>query len=212
MPTRYGIWIATENDVAPVAHAALPVPGVPAREFISYGRPVINSAGDTAFFGRTDNVPFDTGIWATSAGELRMVVLENESAPGTLGAVFDEFRTNPVLNSNGDMVFWAELKDHTGGVTNLDDSGIWLHSGGTTRLLMREGDSVPILKNAAYGVVNAPTFNDSGTMAYLAQLRIDAGNGTTEYSNGLFRSHTQGGDPELILRGGDTAPGSHAGR
>lgn len=210
LASRHGIWLASDGVVTPIAHAAVPVPGVPVREFVGFGRPVINSAGDTAFFGRTNSSPDrNTGIWATSAGELETLVLENDIAHGTSGAVFDEFRTNPVLNSQNDLVFWAELKDNTGDVTNLNDMGIWLHSGGTNRLLIRAGDSVPSIDNAVYGSVNAPTLNDSGTIAYLAQLRIDSGNGTTEYSNGLFRSHIQGGDSELILRGGDAAPGTN---
>ncbi len=130
--------IATTGDQAP---------GTPSGAvFSSFGsNPVLNDAGQTAYFGvlRTGTGGVDStndrGIWRDTT----LVAREGSQAGGTpSGAVFSGFN-NPVLNDAGQTAYIGFLRTGAGGVDSTNDRGIWITgTNGQSLLAAREGDTL----------------------------------------------------------------------
>jgi hypothetical protein len=149
-----GLFIGTNQANAQlVVRKGDQVPGAPAGLVVGgIGIPI--GGGNTVGFRTVVAGPgVTTGVndraiftWSATDG-LRMQARQGDVAPGTGGALFGVLGTmNPVFGNgallnvgpNGDVAFYAPL---TGaGVTTSNDTGIWIASGATVRLVAREGD------------------------------------------------------------------------
>ena len=89
----------------------------------------LNATEDTAYYS-----------YRVSAGELELLVLEGEVAPGT-PAVYRAL-TSLSVHRGGDFAFNGLLRRGVGGVTRTNESGVWCGSAstGSTSLLVRGGD------------------------------------------------------------------------
>lgn len=200
-----------------------------------------NRRGGTAFLGRllpnegVDSAN-DHGLWVASPeGALRLVAREGDPAPGfTQGERFGGlayvegysalnsepyWRSEPLapysLDSREETAFYARLLDADG--TDLSQMGIWSEGGGRgMRLVARTGMAAPgFPAGSTFGTFNFHyaglplSLNDSGELAFAT--RVD-GPGVTPYdAAGVWRDRPDSG-LELVIRGGDPAPGADSAR
>jgi hypothetical protein len=139
-----GVWSEGSGSLALVAREGTQAPGTPAgANFIGFGNPVLNAAGQTAFSGAlqtgsggvtsTNNL----GIWSEGSGSLALVARKGTKAPGTpAGANFSDVGI-PLLNAAGKTAIRGALQTGSGGVTSTNDQGIWSESSGTLALVAR---------------------------------------------------------------------------
>lgn len=161
-----GIWSEGSGSLQLVARSGAAAPGTESGVlFTSFGDPVLNDDGHTAFDGSLTGSGVDVtnsrGVWAGADNELSLVIRSGSQAPGTpAGAAFETFAT-PALNANGQVAFTAGLfiprqivrngpivGNPAGGVNSLNNSGLWatdMH--GTLHLIAREGDLLEVAPN-----------------------------------------------------------------
>ncbi len=212
-----GIWSEGGGDgLALVARAENVAPETDGARFSSseFGTPVLNNAGQTAFFGivqqNTEASNHNrAGIWSEGGGlGLALAARAGNVAPETGGANFSYFGFGiiPPLNNAGQLAFIGSL---TGtGVDFFNDRGIW--SGGSTGLTLvaRAGNIAPNTGGANFASnqnFSTPAFNDAGQTAFFARLT-----GTGVSSGNDVGIWSEGGDAGLTLvaRKGGVAPGT----
>jgi hypothetical protein len=217
-------WASAAAAPDPVpALAGQQAPGTPAGALFKsfgaaqYSAPVVNDAGDAAFFARLRqgaggvDAQNDGGVWSSGGGgALELVARRGLQAPGApSGAVFD-WLDDPRLNVAGDeAAFRAYLRRGVGGVDGLNDSGIWIERGGQLGLLARSGDVAPDTLGAVFYGVSEPAMNRAGEVAFQAGLLPGVGDAATANSGGVWAE--RGGALRLVARSGDPAPGTPAG-
>ncbi len=127
-----------------------------------------------------------------------------DQAPGTAsGAQFSTFSA-PLLNSNSNVAFQANLRQGFGGVTSSNDAGIWRDNS----MIARESGFAPgtsyfsgsFLISRQYAGFGNLTMNSSGQLAYIGVL-----SGSTTNNSGIWQENT------LIARTGSQAGGLASG-
>jgi len=191
--------VAREGDAVPGTGAGV--------NFGFFGEPVLNGAGQTAFFGDLTGTGVDAsndrGIFSEGGGSgLALVAREGDAAPGTgAGVNFDFFDASvlnygSVLNGAGQTAFFGGL---TGtGVDASNDRGIWATGlDGLLTLIAREGDLLDVeegigtdfrtISNLGYFSISgnedgrSSAFNDLGQVAFSATF--------TDGTSGVFISN-----------------------
>jgi hypothetical protein len=130
---RTGIWSEGSGTLSLVAHSGSQAPGAPAGvHFSEFDSPVLNDAGQTAFFailpGGSELAPH-MGIWATDqSGVLRLIGRTGdllEVAPGDVRTIrFIRFADDSGnsdgrpsgFNDRGQLAFWAQFTDNSQGI------------------------------------------------------------------------------------------------
>ena len=160
------IWSESNGVFELLAQAGSPAPEVSDNvNFLSFGAPEINDAGQVAFEARLTgsdvNVLNEESIWLKTVGVPELVIRGGGQAPGTpAGAEFGSFGPL-VLNSRGQLAFTANLfiprqlgrdgpfvGNPEGGVNSSNNSGLWATDlSGALRLIAREGDVLQIGPN-----------------------------------------------------------------
>lgn len=206
-----GIWSGSPDAINIVARTGVHAPGaLPGEVFKSFGDPVINGSGETAFLGfltdprtATQNT---TGIWKTQGGTLQPIAIADQAAPQTEpGIVFSGFG-NPVLNDQGSIAFKGYVKGT--GVTTLNSTGIWTSLSGTLTPTARLQDAAPGTEPGVVFAYNAsfspgfsdPVLNASNQIAFLAGLSGPGVNASNDL--GVWATDPSG-ELTLIVRRGD---------
>jgi hypothetical protein len=161
-----------------------------------FTQPIINDAGDVAFWGTSANQIAGSqlmGIWTKRRGqELAADVLTNSQAPGTpAGNSFSGFY-RPALNSQGDVAFTAVIAGT--GVNSTNQRGIWAEGRKSLRIVTRTGELAPGLSTPFTFLSEQVTFNRNGQVAFLAR---------TANANGIWATDA-GGSLRLIVATGLT--------
>ena len=177
----------------------------------AFNAPLLNSAGQTAFFstiaGPGISTANDTVMWSSGTGTFHAVAQEGEQAPGApSGVVFQSFGF-PVLSDTGEIAFPATLGGL--GVSSANNQGIWLEKNGQLQLVARMG-------NQAIGApagVNFGSFSDlriasGGRVAFISTQLTGAGI-TTNNDAGIWSD--RGSGLQLAARKGNSAPGLTSG-
>ncbi len=169
--------------------------------------PLINDAGDVAFFstlsGAGVDSESDTGIWRSLAsGETQQLAIEGGQAVGTDVGVFYTIATGLSLHLNGQgrIAFASGLRG--AGVTADNAAGLWAEdSKGELQLIARSGDLLEVVDedgnvsfrtistlsfasrvlNSGNGASKPSSFNDLGQIVFEASF--------TDGSNGVFVSN-----------------------
>jgi hypothetical protein len=223
-----GVWSERNGLLTLVARTGEPAPGAPIGAMFSNlpigrslrGSPLLNSAGQTAFWAAITGVGVDasndTGIWSDGSGSLASIVREGDQAVGTLdGAKFGDFGQPGSnrqlglelrLNSAGKTAFSAFL---TGGnVNGTNDKGLWSSESGSLRLVARTGDPAPGMPTgvnfADMVFAGNPQLNAAGQTAFSADLTGIGVNGANGGSVWLEESGTF----NSIVQTGHSAPGT----
>jgi hypothetical protein len=210
-----GVWSEGSGSLALVARTGNGAPGAPAgvnfdRNYaLELFEPVINAAGQTAFYGGLNDGT--VGLWSGAAGSLALVARDGAQAPGTPDGVnhsFELFRDYypdlPKLNDAGKTAFWANLAGS--GINNTNDWGVWSEASGNLGLVARSGSPAP---GTPVGVnfdsfFFQTGFNDSGQTAFYAFVTgsgVDPTNDVGIWSEGSGRL-------AMVARSGTPAPGT----
>jgi hypothetical protein len=167
--------VAREGDEAPGT-----APGTAFQSFFT--APNFNESGAVTFAAQVNSAAAnDTGLWAGTADNLKLIAREGDTAPGAAGAAFIGFSYLNVsaFNDLGETAFVAQLQGD--GITSANDFGIWATDPfGQLRLIVREGDTMEVAPNdfrvvstLAYGGAGfpyLPKMNNSGQIAFYAEF------------------------------------------
>jgi hypothetical protein len=221
-----GVWSEGSGSLSLVARTGSQAPGAPggvnfridpAFELFS---PVLNDAGQTAFYGGLTNGSI--GFWSEGSGDLALVARSGVQAPGAPAGVNLSFSSGlnpfhldwPKLNNSGQTLFVGSL---TGaGVNSTNNWGVWSNAFGSLELVARAGDQVPGGPSGmTYGTNTAaapiPVFstalNHVGRIALWANV---SGTGVVDdQSYGIWSGHSK--NLTLAALSGDAAPGTPSG-
>lgn len=189
--------IALTGDAAPNTNTGV--------VYSSFSKPIINSSGQVAFWGKLAGPGVingnDHAIWAEDAGILRMIARNGDRSPGTpLNIVFDGLQV-PSINEAGHIVFRATL---TGGSVNSGNNlGIWSDRNGSLELVIRTGELAPGTgSGVVFSSLNGFKFNRLGQTAYSATI---VGTGVNRFNDeGVWSENS--GTLDIVAREGSNAP------
>ena len=210
-----GIWSeGGGSGLALVARTGRAAPGTgDGVNFSFVNPPVLNGAGQTAFFGSLTGsgvtAANDRGIWSEGGGAgLALVARTGRAAPGTGDGVSFSGFNSPVLDGAGQTAFLGSLTGS--GVTTANDRGIWSEGGGAgLALVARAGDAAPGTADGVnFSGFNSPVLNGAGQTAFLGAL---TGLGVNSSNNSGIWSEGGGAGLALVAREGDAAPGTAGG-
>jgi hypothetical protein len=171
--------------------------------------PVINSAGQTAFYGGLSDGT--VGIWSEGSGSLALVARDGMQVSGApegvhhnFEALRDFFPNLPYLNDAGQTAFWANLTGE--GVDNTNDWAVWSEGSGSLGFVARGGDPAPGTPEGVNydSFLVQSGFNDVGQTAFFAFVTgdgVDPSNDQGIWSEGS-------GSLSLVARSGSPAPGT----
>lgn len=204
-----GIWLQSSGTLDVVVRSGDAAPGTNAGVVYSstLGSPVLNNAGEIAFWGRVVGTGVvltnNTGIWSTTGGTLSLVARTGDAASDTGPGVVYSYLIGPTFNSAGDTAFLGGLFGT--GVDLTNDDAIFLQSSGTLELVAREGaPAAGTGPGVVYRDLNPPKLNGVGDIAFFSRL-----SGTGVNTTNVFGIWSQsGGTQKLVARSGDAAPGT----
>ncbi|MBA4105479.1 MAG: hypothetical protein C0485_06945 [Pirellula sp.] len=181
----YGIW-SERGGLHAVARSGQSTPGLPGETFRDFSVPVLNANGHVAFAGFVASGK--NGLWSEGNGELALVAMAGNPAPGApSGVTFHSFSA-PTLNGRGQFAFQAYLND----LKFPNASGVWVQDvDGVLRAIVRSGDSIEVAPGDVR-IVNSvgflggsgnedgrhSAFNDLGQLAFQASF--------TDGTQGIF--------------------------
>ena len=184
----------------PLVKQGDPAPGfIDFTVFSTSGVPAINDSLFTAFHASVIGLnPTATaaiginnsGIWASNAAGLQLVVQAGSTAPGTTGAVFSTF-SDPVYNNANAVAFQGTLRAGIGDVVTVPTAanpvnnsiGIWSTYGGVLQLVARQGQQAPgMAAPVLFSSFSQFVLPDQGGVAFLANL----------IGTGIFPTNNQG--------------------
>jgi hypothetical protein len=171
--------------------------------FLDY--PALNNANEVSFradlrdtaSGALDNA----GLFRGTTGGVDALVRKGDAAPDANGT-FDFFSSQS-MDGNGDVAFYAELAGTASG--DVDDSGVFVATGALVAQIAREGAPEPG-GNGEFAFFYDPVIV-GGYVVFAAELRNTAAGDDDNY--GVYRH--DGVTLELVLRKGDSAPGTTGG-
>ena len=184
--------VAREGDAVPTVGESV--------SFRVLTNPSLNDQGEIAFFATFDGVGVDftnnSALFRESDGVLSLVARAGDSAPSVGSGVSFDFFGLPSLNDQGDVAFQSSFEG--AGVTDANDSGIFLESDGMLSLLVREGDIIDLgggdlatILALTFGGIGFDDlreggngFNDLGQIAFFADL--------TDGRSGIFLASPDG--------------------
>ncbi len=199
-----GLYLQSQTGLTQIATFAQPTPDGLAL-FSVLGDPLLNDQGTVVFgavVGEISGPAVRTGIWMWDESGLKELAFTGQTAADGNGTIsgLGTF----ALNNDGDIVFFANLGNTSGGAS--DNQGIFRFraSENATTTIARRGSQAPdgngLFFNLA--VSSALSMNDEGDVAFAASLTGTIG-GTVD-SLGVF--HSDGSSIEQISRTGDLAP------
>lgn len=114
------------------------------------------------------------GFAPSAVADTVTIVLTNGALPEGNGS-FDIF-SRPSLNGTGQVAFWANLKNTSGGPGGgSDGSGIYLHNGSTLLNRARDSASVPEGNGSFSSFGQSPVLNSAGQVVFSALARYVSG-------------------------------------
>lgn len=210
-----GVWVGRDNSFALVVREGNPMPGAESGELLNnFSHAQLNDLGEIAFSGQLI-VPVSDfrgwGIWSSSQLSLSLVTREGTQAPGTPSGSTFELLETPLFSNVGHTQFQGILSGTS--VNESNDWGIWSEQNGAIHLIAREGDQAPGTLN---GVVftnvlfddNPHDLSNTGHSVFSSFL---TGPGVNLSNDVGIWSDRNGGDLQLVVRAGDTAPGDSTG-
>jgi len=217
-----GIWSkGGGSGLALVARAGYPAPGTtagvnfgsPGFGVFTFNPPVLNSAGQAAFYGTLIGSGVtsanDTGIWSEGSGSgVALVARRGDQAPGMATGVYMDRFYQLVLNGAGRAAFKSEL---TGPALDVSkNEGIWSEGGGSglTLVALRGSQAPGTAAGVNFSQLSFLTLNGLGQIAFYGHLD---GLGVRSTNNTGIWSEGGGSGLALVARKGDPAPGTPAG-
>lgn len=192
-----GIWAEFDGQLRLVARAGELAPGAGSnqRKFYNFLNQSLLENGEIVFSASwttgeyAEGVPVTKiGIWKYTNGQLELVAIDDQAAPGTEGGTFRIREYSVEGNASGQVAFLSNLQ-------SLSDRGIWAtDSDGSLQLVVLKGMTIDVNddpnivdERTVSGVElrNGAFFNDLGEVVYLLRF--------TDGSEGIFSSKTYNG-------------------
>jgi hypothetical protein len=183
-----GVWATPGGVLTKVVVTGDAAPGTTSN-FVSFFGVVQAANGQVAF---RSILASGSGIWSNPGGVLTKVAANGDAAPGT-AFTFTNFGT-PITNASGQVVFNAGT---TGGASG---NGIWSNPGGVLTKVVAFGDAAPGTSTTFLGGFRDSTLNDSGQVAFVANLNL------TGVPSGIWTD--VGGVLTKVAATNDSAPGT----
>lgn len=183
----FGVWTTSPGGaLRPVALSDMAAPGSGGVFFVP-SQPVINPAGQIGFKASTSNSlgVGPSGVWVERNGQLDLVALETQPAPGTT-STFASITSDPLIDNDGDAAFIAETADGR--------DGLWLERDGVLGLVALQGQAATDTGLTFLNLLDLAE-NDLGQVAFRAQL-------SDLSSDGIFATD-RGGALRKIAATGD---------
>lgn len=130
----------------------------------------INQSGSVLFNAGASNS--GSGVFVHEGGLTHAIALEGQPAPGTsevFGQLDESGLSRVALTQLGEVAFYGNLTANVT-VDSLNDTGLWIHSSGTTSLAVREGENAPGLSDITLGSIHQWAFNDSQDLVFVTDL------------------------------------------
>jgi len=170
-------------------------------EFVGFGNPVMNTAGQNAFTTILPNRPLDqnSAIFLQQPQQAGIVANENTAAPGVAG-VFADFVPNPgnlVVNQAGHIAFNSVARRD--GMSSVN--GIWARRGPSMEAVAVTGQPAPDTDGLTFLIPSnsLPVMNAFSDIAFYAQLTDESGTGV---GDGIWAEHN--GVLQRVIGSGDT--------
>lgn len=202
-----GIWSSGPSGLSLLSSTPVPSPAHPGRLVHLGSSTSINTAGQVAINGYLElpgGAGLARGLWLFSGGSLLPVAIAGDPAPGTPGTFCSFGGNGPPdlfdLSDAGEVAFLSGFCTRT-----VDDVGLWAGIPGNLRLIARSGAPLPSLPPGSHLTGIDPNFalNARGQVAFSATF-IHAAQSS---ARGIFIAD-RGRDPVLVVKTGDTLPGS----
>jgi hypothetical protein len=193
-----GIWSDGAGQLELVAREGSRAPGTPEGfnfGFLSRSLPLSESGG-TSFFADANGL---FGLWASKAGELRLVARRLDRAPGTPGNIRFDYLGRHVGAER--VAFYGGLRN----TLDFNDSGIWSDVSGSLQLVAlrgEQGPGAPPGDTFDYFDLTSIVLNDVGELVFRGRVY---GNGISPYRDGIWRDNA--GDLQSLALRGDQSPG-----
>ena len=198
--TTEGIFLKTGTRVIKLAAVGDAVPGGGVlSEFAKHPIPALNDSGKVAFGAAVAGARASEGVFVASEGNIKVIALSGNDAPGVPTGTFVEFDA-PALNNRDDVAFVATVRR---GRETLQV--LYLYANGKLRKLVREGDPVPVTagsgdptRRGTFDKFGVPAINNKGVIVFPAVVERGAVLG------GIFVTGTR--DLRLLVAAGETSP------
>jgi len=193
-----GIWSEGTGSLLLVARAGNQPPsetidGV----FNDFALPLLNNAGQTAFWGSFSG---GVGVWSEGSGSLQLVVRNSPDIYDPLGDNFSSF-DEVLFNDAGNVAIWAFLLPNNLAILTEQSGGIVASA--------HSGTTVPAFPDHTFGFVSRPVFNDVGQTAFSVPVRLVDSRGSVV--PGSQREVLFSGEPNdlrVVVEAGHSAPGT----
>ncbi len=145
-----------------------------------------------------------------AAAGISTIAVTGAYAPSVLGGKFSAISAGAISEA-GELVFQATLENGVGGVTSINDLGIWLLDGTNSTLVAREGSgNVPEVAGANFQAFSDVAIDAHGNLVIRASLETGLGGVTSDNDQGTWRY--SGGVGVLAARTGNgNTPGVDGG-
>jgi len=147
--------------------------------YSSFWNPLLNNSGQVAFWARltgtSGGANDNMGIFRGNGWGLTQMARTGQAAPDGNG-IFSSLST-PTLNQSGEVAFWAEMIDTSGGTA--DDRGIFRASDGAMVQIVRRGQVAPDGNGTFNSPNNQPALNNLGQVAFFGSISNASGNAST---------------------------------
>jgi len=205
----YGIFFDSSSGLQAVAVVGGPIPDSPEGTLYSCHGLNLNASGAVSFrstIGRPDGSG-GYALFAGIPGGIHLVACKGDEAVGiaTEGVAFLDF-SKPKMNAVGEVAFNSWLSGP--GIDTGNDSGIWVETGGTLALRVREGNDAPGTGASFghFGYWEHPVIDNQGRVAFKTELTGAEVSDDNDMSIWAERDGLQ-----LVAREGDQAPGTESG-
>ena len=192
---------AHRGDRAPGMAGHFDTPSL--EDYLGFGPPAINDAGQVAFMARVKGQPagyFDNGFrdgiyrWDPAAGLVKLAAQGDSTADGPLEALYD-LKLTPALDNGGGVAFAATV----GGYQAILRAG----AGGLVKVA-REGEAVPGGGSGVFRHLTwQPSLNDAGQIAFAGEFASCAT--CTDRREGIWLG-APGGTWREVVRTGQATP------
>ena len=181
-------------------------PGTGGLPFVDFVDGVMNDQREMVFEAFLDLVG-TRGLFGPAAGGETLLLKTGDEPLGVPGAQFRGFGADwetVAVNNAGEVAFSGNMIIGPGGVTALDETGIWAPGASSDfNLVARTGFAAPEVPNATFSGFDFLVLNSQGSVAFnglLTGAGIDSSNNL-----GLWAAR-RGATPQLVAREGGAAP------
>lgn len=203
----HSMWVGPAAAPVRIAQEGQPVPGAPGLTFGTPANVLVNGAGQVFSRVNTNSASgMARSIWNLTPGSESLIVSTDQPPPGLDASLTLIDLSTPMINEPGDVAFFARLLGP--GITDKNDRGIWVASGGAPELRVRTGWQAPgMTPGVTFSDLSTTcSLNNHGDISFSAML---SGAGVDfQNERGIWR--TEGDSFIQIAQEGDRAPGTPA--